>query len=64
MDDLIKALQIFRKYGNPQRPIQCTYDELHVPDIDHRTVSPEDIKELYELGFFVDEEEGGFYSWP
>lgn len=33
MEDLIKALQIFLKYGNPDYPTYCLYDELWV-DID------------------------------
>ena len=55
MEDLIKALQIFLKYGNPKYPTHCEHDELTV-DINPGIVSDEDIKILSELGFFVDEE--------
>jgi hypothetical protein len=30
MEDLIKALQIFLKYGNPNYPTNCSHDELFV----------------------------------
>jgi len=30
MDDLIKALQILRKYGNPGNPTHCEHDTLLV----------------------------------
>ena len=58
MEQLIKALQIFLKYGNPTYPTHCEHDYLYVsisPDL----VSEEDKKELDTLGFFVDEEYGG-----
>lgn len=63
MEDLIKALQIFLKYGNPQWPTWCEHDCLHVCDIDPKKVSVEDITELERLGFLVDEEEDGFMSF-
>ena len=53
MDDLIEALQIFRKYGNPGCPTHCEHDELFVM-IEPSGVSPEDIVRLGELGFFPD----------
>ena len=53
MDDLIKALQIFRKYGNPQNPTHCEHDTLYICDIDPEKVSEEDKAELDKLGFFV-----------
>ena len=63
MEDLIKALQIFLKYGNPHNPTNCSHDFLYV-DIDPELVSKEDIGELDKLGFFVDEEIGeGFGSF-
>tara|TARA_R110000851_G_scaffold196420_1_gene347309 strand:- start:196 stop:405 length:210 start_codon:yes stop_codon:yes gene_type:complete len=58
MEDLIKALQIFLKYGNPRTPSNCSHDYLYI-DIDPEAVSKEDIKELDILGFFVDEDNGG-----
>lgn len=59
MDDLIKALQIFIKYANPEYPFHCEHDELTV-DICPVGMSIEDIQELYDLGFFVsnDSDEG------
>lgn len=55
MEDLIKALQIFLKYGNPYTPTHCEHDELTV-DIRPELVSAEDIKKLDELGFFVNDD--------
>jgi len=42
MENLIKALQIFLKYGNPDYPTWCSHDELHICDIDPDKVSDED----------------------
>ena len=64
MEDLIKALQILLKYGNPRNPFHCEHDYLYV-DIDSSEVSDEDKKELDKLGFFEDTEydETGFGSF-
>lgn len=58
MEDLIKALQILFKYGNPRNPSHCEHDYFYVK-IDPELVSEQDIKTLDELGFFIDEEYGG-----
>jgi len=64
MEDLIKALQIFLKYGNPYAPTHCEHDIMYISsDIMPDDVSPEDTKALEELGFFVEEEFGGFASF-
>jgi hypothetical protein len=63
MEDLIKALQILLKYGNPERPTWCEHDCLNICDIDHEEVSDKDKAELGKLGFVVDESEGGFMSF-
>lgn len=60
MDELIKALQLFRKYGNPRRPTHCEHDVLHVC-IDPESVSDEDKAALEQLGFFPDDD--GFKSF-
>ncbi len=62
MKNLIEALQIFLKYGNPEYPTHCEHDELYV-DIDPELVSEEDIKKLEELGFYTDDNKEGFYSF-
>ena len=65
MKDLIKALNILLKYGNPDYPCQCSYDQLYI-DIDPKKVSDDDKKKLDDLGFFPGEEEGceeGFISF-
>ena len=61
MKDLIKALQILSNYGNPQWPTHCEHDVLHV-NIEFDLVSPEDIGELNELGFF-ESDHGTFMSY-
>lgn len=50
LDELLKALTIFRKYGNPDYPILCEHEELTVM-IDADKVSTEDCESLEELGF-------------
>jgi hypothetical protein len=50
LNELIQALLIFRRYGNPVNPTCCEHDILMVlinPDL----VSIEDKKRLSELGF-------------
>lgn len=62
MDDLIAALAILRKYGNPHHPTWCEHDKLHVVrEIDPEKVSKEDLAELAKLGFSFNSE--GFYSY-
>jgi hypothetical protein len=62
MEDLIKALLIFLKYGNKQYPTSCEHDILYV-DIDPSVVPDEDKKTLDELVFFVDDENDCFASF-
>jgi hypothetical protein len=62
MKDLIKALQIFLKYGNPDYPCNCSHDELYI-NISTDLVSDEDKIDLDELGFFADDESDGFKSF-
>lgn len=64
MEDLIRALQIFLKYGNPRRPTYCSHDEeLSIVDINPEEVSKEDKLELEKLGFLVDESNEYFLSF-
>jgi hypothetical protein len=59
MNNLIQALQILSKYGNPKRPTHCEHDELTInPEISPINVSDEDIERLDELGFFVTVDDG------
>lgn len=60
MDDLIKALTIFRKYGNPASPTHCEHDTLRVM-VDSAGVSAKDRVVLEALGFHADGE--SFYSF-
>jgi hypothetical protein len=59
MDDLIAALTIFRKYGNPYSPTHCEHDVMTVC-IDPEDVSVEDIDALGKLGFRPDGD--GFFK--
>jgi len=63
MEDLIKALQIFLKYGNPKYPTHCEHDVLWICDIDPNQVSKEDKNELSNLGFIVSENDECFKSF-
>jgi len=63
LDELISALTIFRKYGNPKYPTHCEHDELTICGIDPANVSAEDISRLEEMGFIVNDAEGCFYSF-
>lgn len=62
MQNLIEALQIFLKYGNPDYPTSCEHDALFV-NIDPRLVSEEDIQWLSALGFYPDRVAEHFYSF-
>ncbi len=62
MRELIEALTIFLKYGNPDYPTHCEHDELTVC-IEPSLVSDEDKKKLDEFGFFVDEDMDCFKSF-
>lgn len=54
--DLIEALTIFLKYGNPEHPTHCEHDELTICGIDPALVSDEDKKRLEELSFLHDDD--------
>ena len=60
MEDLIKALQILLKYGNPKRPTHCEHDMLWIFGIDPEDVSEPDLGELASMGFFVCKVDGCF----
>ncbi|MFA5767448.1 MAG: hypothetical protein WC919_05985 [Candidatus Paceibacterota bacterium] len=62
MDDLIEALTILRKYGNPSYPTNCTHDELMIA-VSPDGVSPEDLKRLEELGVQPNSDGDSFYSF-
>ncbi len=62
MSDLIEALQIFLKYGNPPYPTNCSHDELAICGIMPDQVSEADKERLKTLGFFVGSE-GYFISF-
>jgi hypothetical protein len=61
MKDLIEALKILLKYGNPEYPTHCSHDELNIVGIEPEKISKEDVKKLDELGFIV-QIEGVYYE--
>lgn len=63
MSDLIKALQIFLKYGDPKYPTCCAHDTLIICGIDPDQVSEVDKATLNQLGFFVCSSDGCFKSF-
>lgn len=62
MDDLIKALQIFRKYTDAKYPTGCEHDVLYVY-VDPNIVTGEYIVKLKDFGFDVDDDLGCFSSY-
>jgi hypothetical protein len=58
MSDLIEALQILLKYGNPKYPTHCEHDVLTIWGIDPSNVTEDDKEKLDELGFFISNEDG------
>ena len=55
LENLIKALQIFLKYGNPSYPTHCEHDILYICGYEWKDISEEDQKQLEEFGFFNSE---------
>lgn len=58
LTELIEALTILRKYGDPAYPTHCEHDTLTICGIDPGNVSQEDKAQLDEKGFFVSTEYG------
>jgi hypothetical protein len=56
--NLIEALTILLKYGNPRNPTHCEHDQLTICGIDPDDVSDEDKKKLDKLGFIVSDGDG------
>ena len=63
MEDLIEALQILLKHGNPKRPTWCEHDVLHIGGIDYTVISKEDKARLEELRVYIDEDNEDIYSY-
>lgn len=62
MNDLIEALQILAKYGNPRFPTSCEHDVMYVY-IPYEDVSYEDKTRLHMLGFTRSDGGEGFQSY-
>jgi hypothetical protein len=63
MEQLIEALNIFLKYGNPTYPTHCEHDILAVVDYSKSDIPKADRKRLKELGFFWSNEDEAFISY-
>lgn len=62
MDDLIKALLIFKEYYNCPWPTRCDHDILYIVGIHKANVSEYDHAELEKLGFYWDDRIEQYYS--
>jgi len=56
MDDLIEALNIFKKYKSVRWPTNCRRDVFAIMEVEEAEVSAEDKKRLDELSFLFSEE--------
>lgn len=63
MEQLIEALQIFLKYGNPTYPTHCEHDQLAIVGYSKGDIPKEDRDKLKELGFFWSKEDEAFISY-
>lgn len=63
MDELIQALEIFKKYQNLKWPTHCEHDVMLVVGIEQNEVSEEDTQKLDELGFIWMQEYECFGSY-
>lgn len=63
MSDLIEALRILLKYGDPLRPTCCHHGEFTVCGVNPDDVIEEDKLRLKELGFFISSEDECFRSY-
>ncbi len=69
MNDLVEALNIFKKYIKDEdsfefkRPFHCEHDILIVTAVKMDDVSEEDAEKLDDLGFFKSEEFECFASF-
>ena len=64
MSDLIKALQIFLKYGDKSSPFYCNDETLQIHGYNIKDIDPKDVHTLENLGFhWTDEDDGYFYSF-
>lgn len=56
-DGLIRALTIFRTYGEVRRPTHCEHDVMYVC-VEPGSITDEDLERLEELGFTPSHEDG------
>ena len=65
MKQLLWAITIFLKYGDPDFPTHCEHDIMYICGIDPDDVTEKDKLELAEIGFDVTDDLGikQFYSY-
>lgn len=65
MDDLIKALQLLRKYmyADKYAPTHCEHDTFLICCVPFDDVSHEDVAELNKLGFHWSKQFGAWESF-
>lgn len=51
MDELIEALNIFKKYRNEKWPTHCEHDVLMIMAVGEKEMSLEDTEQVEKLGF-------------
>ena len=61
MENLIKALQIFLKYGNPTNALTWQIDIARVNGVRPSLVANEDVLALKQLGVWANYREDYFY---
>lgn len=59
--DLIAALTLLARAGNPVSPFHCEHDTLHIM-ADPADFTPEELAQLEAWSIHADEENGSFYS--
>lgn len=66
MDDLIEALEIFKRYQsgyNLEYPTHCQHYELWVCGVDVGDLTKDEIQKLDKIGFFWDSDDEAFKSY-
>jgi len=62
IEELIEAMEIFKKYIGDDYPTNCDHDVMRV-NVDPENVTEADVIRLDELGFTVDDDLNMFMSY-
>lgn len=63
MDELIEALQIFRKYKNERWPTNCQHDVFYIMAVTKDEIPEVEQRRLKELGFLWNDTEEVWQSF-